>query len=252
MIMNNSRLSYVSPKEKFEKIHMNVILKFEPEVVGIYCKLVTMSSGKSMSISWLSKKMGINERRMRKTIVLLEEEGYITREPLKDEKCRITGWNYELYAEPVRADKRTHAGKPTLSKNHPDENPPCTKSTKVENGQDINNYTNSISINNTDSFKETDKKELLHNSKKDPKEKKELSEPERRFEEGMMMLYPRVMKMEQPLTYQQSQELKKEFSDEEIKRALDEMEVYKPLLKQRVNTYRTIINWIKRSRDYGK
>lgn len=248
---NNNRLTYVSPKDKFEKIHMNVILKFDAEVVGIYCKLVTMSQGKSLSISWLSKKLGINERRMRKTIVLLEEEGYVTREPLYV-NGRLNGWDYKLYSEPVRKENRTHAGKPDLSKNSLDNKQTCQKTDKTVNGQDINNYTKSISINNTDSFKETDKNVLSDdNTQKAPTKKQELSEVEQRYMEAMKAKYPRFMRLDKPLTYEQSQKLKAEYTDSEILQALEQLENYKNLLKNYVYGYRTLINWIKKNREYG-
>ena len=125
-------------------ISASIIEKFDVETVGIYCKMVRLSLGKSICISFLSKTIGINERRMRKVIVGLEEEGYITRKPLHDERGKIYAWNYELYAEPIKKDKRTQAGKPTLHENHQGGKP-----TKMENGQGIISN-NDIIYNNTD------------------------------------------------------------------------------------------------------
>lgn len=107
---NNSRFTYIEPKDKFKKINMNVILKYDPVVVGIYSKLVTMSSGKSLSIDFLSKRLKVSKERMRKVIVFLEGEGYITREAIRNDEGRLDGWNYHLYAEPVSEDERTRAG----------------------------------------------------------------------------------------------------------------------------------------------
>lgn len=143
MATNKSRFTYIRPKNNFEMISASIIEKFDVETVGIYCKMVRLSLGKSICISFLSKTIGINERRMRKVIVGLEEEGYITRKPLHDERGKIYAWNYELYAEPIKKDKRTQAGKPTLHENHQGGKP-----TKMENGQGIISN-NDIIYNNT-------------------------------------------------------------------------------------------------------
>ena len=75
---NQSRVTYVQPKEKFKMISLNLISNFDPIVVGIYCKIITLSSGKSLSIDWIVKKVGIGKERTRKAIILLEEKGYTT------------------------------------------------------------------------------------------------------------------------------------------------------------------------------
>lgn len=131
--MVNSRITYIEPKDKFKKINMEIILKYEPIVVGIYCKLVTSSSGKTLSVKFLSKKLNISIERMRKTIVFLEKEGYITREALRDGNGHLSGWNYCLYAEPISQDKRTRAGmKKNDSKSKEKEKSPCEGFSRVK------------------------------------------------------------------------------------------------------------------------
>ena len=77
----------------------------------------------------------------------------------------------------------------------------------------------------------------------------EEQEKEDQFRKVMRERYPRFMMMESPLTYKQSQELKKEYEDDEIPQALEEMECWKPLLKKRVDAFRTIKNWINKNRE---
>lgn len=77
----------------------------------------------------------------------------------------------------------------------------------------------------------------------------EEQEKEDNFKKAMRERYPRFMKMDIPLTYKQSQELKKEFEDDEILQALEEIENWKPLLKTRVDAYKTIKNWINKNRE---
>ena len=251
--MNVSRITYHEPKDKFKKINMDVIMRYEPIVVGIYCKLVTMSSGKSLSVDFLSKKLNISKERMRKTIVFLEQEGYIVRTPIRDENGRMSGWNYGLFAEPVDKDKRTRAG---LKNEEPPSSgvsrvmgSPCYGfSDNTEKGEDNIIIDNDIYNNNIDIDKDIDKKVLSNDNTKKVGVKK-LSEEERKYQEKMREKFPRIMKMDQPLTLKQAKELKEMFSDDEIKQALEEIEDWRPLLTKRVYAFSTIKNWILKNRD---
>ena len=74
-----------------------------------------------------------------------------------------------------------------------------------------------------------------------------LSEDEQRFVDGMSSTYPHVMKMQQPLTLQQYQELCTEYSAERIKDVLVAMENYKQLTQKNRSAVLTIKNWIRRN-----
>lgn len=251
--MNVSRITYHEPKDKFKKINMDVIMRYEPIVVGIYCKLVTMSSGKSLSVDFLSKKLNISKDRMRKTIVFLEQEGYIVRTPIRDENGRMSGWNYGLFAEPVDKDKRTRAGlkneeTPSSGVSRVMGSPCYGFSDNTEKGEDNIIIDNDIYNNNIDIDKDIDKKVLSNDNTKKVGVKK-LSEEERKYQEKMREKFPRIMKMDQPLTLKQAKELKEMFSDDEIKQALEEIEDWRPLLTKRVYAFSTIKNWILKNRD---
>ena len=79
------------------------------------------------------------------------------------------------------------------------------------------------------------------------KKSKPLSEDEQRFIDGMTATYPHVMKMQQPLTLQQYQELCSEYSSERIKEVLVAMENYKQLTTKNRSAVLTLRNWIKRA-----
>lgn len=63
----------------------------------------------------------------------------------------------------------------------------------------------------------------------------------------MTATYPHVMKMQQPLTLQQYQELSGEYSAEKIKDVLVAMENYKQLTQKNRSAALTLRNWIKRA-----
>ena len=236
---NQSRMTYHEPKERFKKVDMNVIMKFEPIVVGIYCKLVTISSGKSLSIDFLSKKLGISKERMRKTIVFLESEGYITRKALHDDKGRMCGWDYGLYAEPVSKNERTKAGfkQPDLFETRVMDSPSYGKTHNTENPEHYN-----IDIDNNSTIN-SPVNEGIEKTSKDVKSARSLSEEEEVFIKKMKERYPRIMKMEKPLTLEEAKKLKKKFDADLIAKIMDEMENWKLLWKRCVSAYLTINNW---------
>lgn len=98
-----------------------------------------------------------------------------------------------------------------------------------------------VNVNGNVSSNEDNKKENII------KKSKPLSEDEQRFVDGMTATYPHVMKMQQPLTLQQYQELCSEYSAERIKEVLVAMENYKQLTSKNRSAVLTLRNWIKRA-----
>jgi hypothetical protein len=251
--MNTSRFTYHEPKDKFRKINMDVILKYDPIIVGIYCKMVTLSAGKSLSIDFLSKKLNVGSKRMRKVIVFLEEEGYIVRTAIRDESGKMNGWNYNMYAEPVGKDERTKAGKkkdesPSYTDSRLVGSPSCPVSVKSENGQDNILSNTRVLSNNKDLSIDKDKEVLSNdNTKKEPVSK--LSEEERIYEEKMRERFPRIMRMEQPLTLKQAKELKERYDPDMLADIMESMENWKKLKSQNVSAYKTIIKWCEKELD---
>ena len=133
---NKSFYSYQEPIEKFEKISGKVIMKFDLEVIGLYCKMVMLSRGKVLSMDFLSKKIKVSVKKLRRIIVFLESEGYITRIALKSADGKFAGWHYKLWAEAVSDKKKTHAGKADLTDNGLTQNRTSPQTDKSENGKE--------------------------------------------------------------------------------------------------------------------
>lgn len=235
------RLTYIPPKERFIMVSKDIINKFEPFVVGIFCKIIRLSSGKSLDIEFISKNINVSPKKLRKAIVLLEDKGYITREPTKTDDGKFSGWNYQLHAEPVADKLKTHAGKAKEDENGLDQKWTSPQTDKSKNGSTIisnndiiynNNRDNSI-IDNPVINKDIDKgsDEPAHKSDDDI------------YVEKMRKRYPRIMRMEQPLTLEQAKKLKERFDRDLIAKVLDDMENWKPLLKTKVSAYRTLSTW---------
>lgn len=246
---NNSIITYVQPKEKFLKVANRIVEKFAPEVVGVYCKVIQLSGGKSLSISFIAKKIGVSLKKVRRVIVILEEAGYIVRNPMKDGKGAFAGWNYCVYAESVPKDKRSHAGrKSELDEIGLDHDRTYPKTDKSENGKENILSNTRVLSNNKDLSIDKDKEVLSNdNTKKEPVSK--LSEEERIYEEKMRERFPRIMGMEQPLTLKQAKELKERYDTDLLADIMESMENWKKLKSQNVSAYKTIIKWCEKELD---
>lgn len=231
--MSTNRFTYIEPKDKFKKINMDVIMRYEPYIVGVYCKLATMSSGKSLSIDFLAKKLGVSKDRMRKAIVQLEKDGYIKRMPINDERGRMAGWNYYMFAEPLSEAQRSHAGVRVTDL------PSYGISDNTENGQDtiIDNISNS-NIDNCTINSPVKKKDI------DTVPGGTVFTPEENaYFEKMKRRFPRIMKMSEPLTLEQAKKLKAKFDDKLLLKIMTDMDNWKPLTSKNVSAYKTIIKW---------
>jgi len=58
--------------------------------------------------------------------------------------------------------------------------------------------------------------------------------------------YPYLMRMDIPLTREQAGKLKKTYGEEAILQIFDDMNNYKPLLKNNRDAYKTALNWCRR------
>lgn len=237
------RLTYIPPKERFIMVSKDIINKFEPFVVGIFCKIIRLSSGKSLDIEFISKNINVSPKKLRKAIVLLEDKGYITREPTKTDDGKFSGWNYQLHAEPVADKLKTHAGKAKEDENGLDQKWTSPQTDKSKNGSTIISN-NDIIYNNTDN----------NSNINIPVNKEDIecvpegtahapSDEETKYIEGMRKQFPRIMRMEQPLTLEQAKKLKEKFDGDLLRKVMHDMENWKPLIKKNVSAYQTIRKW---------
>lgn len=105
----------------------------------------------------------------------------------------------------------------------------------------------SLPINNNN--KEHNNRKVLSDESTKSTRKKELTEEEKEYQEKMREKFPRIMKMEQPLTLKEAKKLKEKYNSDMLKQIMQEMENWKPLLKKSVSAYMTIINWCNREID---
>lgn len=245
---NKSVITYIQPKTKFIMVGKGIISKFNPEVVGTYCKIIQLSGGTSLSIPFIAEKIDVSVKKVRRVIVILEEAGYVVRKPMKDDRGAFSGWNYCVLAEPVSKNERSHAGrKSDLNDSGLDRERTYPKTDKSETGKENILSDTDVSSNNKD-FNLNKKKVLSDdNTKNEPISK--LSDEERLYEEKMKERFPHIMKMVEPLTLKQAKELKERYDPDLLAQIMDAMENWRPLIKQNVSAYKTIIKWCDKEND---
>lgn len=229
-------------------VSVDVIMKFDPAIVGIYCKMITLSSGKSLNLDWIVKKIGAGREKVRKAIIFLEEKGYISRYPIRDEKGHISGWNYLVFPEPIKEKDRTHIGRKDCEnaqrEAQPTQNPTYGKPTTLETPTHII-IDNTISNNNNkEIIKEKSIKEFVPDGTSHP-----ISDKELEYIEKMKKKFPRIMKLEQPLTLEQAKKLKEKYDRDLLAKVMLDLENYKPLLKKYVSAYYVINKWCQMELD---
>lgn len=113
--MEKSGNFYIEEAESdFKRIHKGIILNKDIDclTLGIYVKILVLGKKWQLNIKGLSSYFDISDMKIRRSIALLEREGYISRKAVQDEKSgKLSGWNYTLHAMPLDKEKRTSAGR---------------------------------------------------------------------------------------------------------------------------------------------
>lgn len=93
-------------------VPMNIIGdgKIDCLTLGIYIRLLRQRHIPCTSIKTLRAELGLSADKMRKSINLLEDEGYIARTPIQSASGRFIGWSYDVFENQLPLDKRTNAG----------------------------------------------------------------------------------------------------------------------------------------------
>lgn len=148
IVMEKTGNIYIEEAESdFKRIHKSIILNNSIDclTLGIYTKILVLGKKWQLNIKGLSSYFGISDTKIRRSMSLLEREGYISRKPIQDEATgKLSGWNYILHAKPLAPENRTNAGKksvePTVYPENRQHGYPTTRlSDNTENREDNNN-----------------------------------------------------------------------------------------------------------------
>ena len=153
-------ITIIEPISRFKKVDISLIEneRIDCTTLGVYTKLIVLGKKWNLNVRGLRKHLGLSDEKVRKSLSLLEQEGYIVRTPCRNEKGQLVGWDYAIYPTPVSEDERSKAG---AGKDAPNSDLPSTpKSAHSDIGGLINNrIKETIDLNNRE--KETISKDIV-------------------------------------------------------------------------------------------
>ena len=142
-------ITIIEPISRFKKVDISLIEneRIDCTTLGVYTKLIVLGKKWNLNVRGLRKHLGLSDEKVRKSLSLLEQEGYIVRTPCRNEKGQLVGWDYAIYPTPVSEDERSKAG---AGKDTPNSDLPSTpKSAHSDIGGLINNrIKETIDLNN--------------------------------------------------------------------------------------------------------
>lgn len=108
----------VEAEDNFKRVHKSIIenKNIDCETLGIYTRIIVLGLKWKLNIKGLSVHLNLPDTRIRKSIALLEQEGYVVRTAVRGEGGKFYGWNYQIMPTPIEESKRSNAGKPTSQK----------------------------------------------------------------------------------------------------------------------------------------
>lgn len=108
----------IEAEDNFKRVHKSIIenKNIDCETLGIYTRIIVLGLKWKLNIKGLSTHLGVSDTRIRKSISVLEQEGYIVRTAVRGEGGKFFGWDYKILPTPIEESKRSSAGKPTSQK----------------------------------------------------------------------------------------------------------------------------------------
>ena len=137
-------ITIIESVSRFKKVDISLIEneRIDCTTLGVYTKLIVLGKKWNLNVRGLRKHLGLSDEKVRKSLSLLEQEGYIVRTPCRNEKGQLVGWDYAIYPTPVNEDERSKAG---AGKETPNSDLPSTpKSAHSDKGGLLNNRINEI------------------------------------------------------------------------------------------------------------
>lgn len=110
--MDAGNITIIDAESNFKKIDKCLIEneKIDCLTLGIYTKIIVLGKKWNLNIKGLSYHLNISDSKIRKSISLLEQEGYIKRTAVRNEKGQCVGWDYKVFPTPISIEERSKAG----------------------------------------------------------------------------------------------------------------------------------------------
>lgn len=143
--MDTGNITIIEAESRYKKVDKSLIENpnIDCLTLGIYTKLIVLGKKWQLNVKGLRNHLGLSEDKVRKSLSLLEKEGYILRTPIRNDKGQLLGWNYTVYPTPINETERSQAGKKN-TENRVHGKPSTRKTDQSENGGLLNNKLNKI------------------------------------------------------------------------------------------------------------
>lgn len=155
----------IESESRFKKVDKSLIENpnIDCLTLGIYTKLIVLGKKWKLNVKGLRNHLGLSDEKVRKSLSLLEKEGYILRTPARNEKGQMRGWDYAIYPTPINESERSKAG--FKNENRQDEEPTLRKTDHSDIGGHLNNR-----LNQQLDLIEFEEQKIERNKKKDDDE----------------------------------------------------------------------------------
>lgn len=198
----------------------------------VYMYMSCQSATFEFFLEPMAKEMNIGVRTLTKYLSELIESGWVTKGAQKYKNGRLSAVDYTIETSPKK--KNTDVQKTAVSNSD-------VSNTAVSNCADKDNSNINIPINNNSTINSPVNKE---NKECVPEGTTHApSDEEKKYIEGMRKQFPRIMKMDKPLTLEQAKKLKEKYDYDLLRKVMSDMENWKPLLKKSISAYHTIVKW---------
>lgn len=201
-------ITIIESVSRFKKVDISLIEneRIDCTTLGVYTKLIVLGKKWNLNVRGLRKHLGLSDEKVRKSLSLLEQEGYIVRTPCRNEKGQLVGWDYAIYPTPVGEDERSKAG---AGKETPNSDLPSTpKSAHSDKGGLLNNRINEII--------DLNKREKESISKDIPKKEND----------SLSLMSPKTPLGEKEKSSAKKKEKTLPFEDEELRKMWEELVKY--------------------------
>jgi len=121
----SGNIKIIPPKENFLKVPKGAIFNdtIDTLTLGVYVKVLALGVKWTLNINGLSKSLSISVAKIRNALSVLEGAGYVRKYRVKGENGQFSGWDYEVYSEPITDISKNRRSENTdIGKNRPSEN----------------------------------------------------------------------------------------------------------------------------------
>ena len=137
-------ITIIEPVSRFKKVDISLIEneRLDCTTLGVYTKLIVLGKKWNLNVRGLRKHLGLSDEKVRKSLSLLAQEGYIVRTPCRNKKGQLVGWDYTIYPTAVGEEERSKAGAGNETPNS--DLPSTPNSPHSDKGGLLNNRINEI------------------------------------------------------------------------------------------------------------